>query len=100
MDLGKIDRVPVSMVVPVSDTTCAVPFSEWVFEEIRSPEKFIRFERGDHGLPSWKSTPAFIERMVQTIETGDALQESPTTSPMSDYLWTFLINLIISFFFF
>lgn len=49
IDLAKIDRVPISLVIGAKDLlACPVPFSEQYFNQITSAEKYIRFERGGH----------------------------------------------------
>jgi len=56
IDLGKIDRVPVSFVVSQSDGICPVEQAEWYYNMIKSPDKYIRFERGGHGIFAYKLT--------------------------------------------
>ena len=48
VDLSKIDRVPVSIVAPVSDQKCPVEFAEWIYDQITSEEKYIRIEGSNH----------------------------------------------------
>ena len=50
VDLTKIDRVPVSIVMPVADEVCDPIMAEWHFAQIQSPDKHIRFEHGGHTI--------------------------------------------------
>ena len=70
VDYGKIDRVPVSIIVPLMDGLCPAEYSEWAYSMISSPQKFIRYERGGHAAPAVKSYDSYVRQMINTIETG------------------------------
>lgn len=68
--MARIDRVPVSLVVPIEDTWCPPEYNEWIYAEIKSEEKYLRYELGPHFIFSFWGTDNFISRMVETIEVG------------------------------
>ena len=74
IELSNIDRVPVTLVHTMDDESCPMEMAEWHLSEIRSPDKFIRFERGSHYKFGYASWDGLVERMVQTIETGTVLE--------------------------
>ena len=100
VELSKIDRVPVSMVISMEDDICPVSLSEWHFNQIRSKDKFIRFERGGHTVYSWRTYEGFITRMVETIEFGTALPNSYAGGSFFDRLLTEIIPVLFSLFYF
>ena len=93
IDLTKIDRVPVSFVVSASDGLCPPDIPMWMYSQIQS-EKHIRFEHGGHIIYSWKADEAFIQRMIDTIETGTANPNGEKTSGFFDFLITPLFTKI------
>ena len=70
VDLGNIDRVPVTLVHALDDAGCSIEAAEWHYSQIRSPDTFIRMEIGAHIVFGWAFWDSLTERMVQTIETG------------------------------
>ena len=91
IDLGKIDRVPVSFVVAINDGLCPPELHEAWFHEIQSPNSYIRYERGGHMIFYFKADDPFLRRMVQTIETGTADPEDNTAqSTMLEIIFTSL----------
>ena len=70
VDLSNIDRVPVSVVLASNDGTCDNDGGEFTYSQIASKEKYLRYERGGHTLFWSRSDEAFMDRMVDTIETG------------------------------
>ena len=43
---------------------------EWTYVQVQSPDKHIRFEHGGHLLFNYETKSSFVDRMVETIETG------------------------------
>jgi len=72
VDLANIDRVPTSFVIPINDGLCPPQYHEYQFAQIEAPESYLRYERGGHSLFWHAADDAFVRRMVQTIETGQA----------------------------
>ena len=68
--LSNIDRVPVSMVHPIADELCDPIMMEYTYAQIQSEDKHMILEKGGHLLFGFGSTPDFVQRMVDTIETG------------------------------
>ena len=62
--MSKIDRVPVSIVQPLSDEVCDPIMIEWAYTQVQSEEKYIRFEHGGHFLFFYEIKSGFIDRMV------------------------------------
>ena len=58
------------MVHPIADELCDPIMMEWTFAQIQSEEKYLRFESNGHSRFAFGSTPDFVQRMVETIETG------------------------------
>lgn len=48
VDLSKIDRTPVTFVLPIKEINCPNEVHEAAFYEITAPNSFIRFEKGGH----------------------------------------------------
>ena len=74
VDLGNIDRTPVSIVIGSSDEICLVEYAQRHYDLMTTPEKYIRYEDGDHGMP-YRTDKGFMERFVQTIETGSQAKQ-------------------------
>ena len=81
VDLGNIDRVPVSIVMPISDQACSTEMTEMVYTQLGTKEKYIRWEHGTHlqfigrqdpifGLPIFRQSDTYMTRLVETIEYG------------------------------
>ena len=70
VDLGKIDRVPVSLIVMLEDTTCPPHQAEFLYDQIGAPGKRINIEGGSHTTTFWWNAPVAIDRIVDTIEQG------------------------------
>ena len=76
VDLGNIDRVPVSLVVPVADEICSPDMAEWHYTQIQSEQKYIRFEHGGHSIFSYQNSADLMNRLVETIEFGTSSASS------------------------
>ena len=73
IDLSNIDRVPISIVHPINDLRCEVEFNaEYAFNQVRSPEKYLRFEDANHYTFIYYGKMDFMRRLAETIETGTA----------------------------
>ena len=79
--MKNIDRVPVSLVHPIFDRICPTTLAEYTFAQIASPEKYMRFEPGNHGIFQYYATKDYVDRMVQTIETGTVDEFYTSISP-------------------
>ena len=64
IDLGNIDRVPVSIVHSLDDSRCSTEMAEWFYAQIKSDDKYIRFEMGDHYLFSYPALSPWMDRLV------------------------------------
>ena len=67
VDLGNIDRVPITLVHTIEDAACSIEAAEWHYTQIKSPDKFIRMEGGgslSHYKFAWASWDGLVERMV------------------------------------
>ena len=64
IDLGNIDRVPVTIVIGADDDVCPVEYAEWHYNMMTTPEKYIRFEIGGHGIFALNTHERFVDRMV------------------------------------
>ena len=73
VDLAIIDRVPITLVLPTADTLCEFPLFEKHFTQIKSPQTYLRFEKGGHVYPAGHKSKEFIQRMVETVELGTTL---------------------------
>ena len=76
VDLGNIDRVPVSLVVFTADTTCPAHQAEFIYSQIKSENSYFRYENGMHITAFWYGTDTFITHMVETIETGTSVDSA------------------------
>ena len=83
VELKNIDRVPVSLVHPVFDRKCPIPQAEYIYSQIASQEKYMRFEHGNHMIFAFYATQDYVDRMVQTIETGTVKESYTSLSPLS-----------------
>ena len=72
VDLGNIDRVPVTIFMPTSDSACPSPKAEEHFEMIQS-EKYLVWQAGDHGVFIWLYDDEFMDRLEEIIKTGDTI---------------------------
>lgn len=71
INLSNIDRVPVSIIHPISDTICDASYAEYTFTEIGTNEKYLRWENGfDHLIFALGVSKGVVTRLVETIETG------------------------------
>ena len=64
MDLSKIDRVPVSFVEALGDKLCLPEKHDAWYHQIKSPDKYVRYERGGHLIFGLKDDDAFTRRIV------------------------------------
>ena len=80
VDLSNIDRVPVSMVLAVNDSTCDLPTAEMAYSQITVEEKYLRYEQGAHITFEYKTNPQFLTRMLETIETGTVVDSAAKTA--------------------
>ena len=85
IDLGNIDRVPVTVMVSMTDTTCPPEQAEFLYHQMKNEEKYMHWEKGGHTTYFTKTKKAWVDRMVETIETG-----SPTSAAISKYSNQFL----------
>ena len=58
-----------SIVIGTEDEICLVSYAQRHYDLMTVPEKYIRYEDGDHGMP-YRTDKDFMTRFVQTIETG------------------------------
>ena len=70
VNLSNIDRVPVSIVHPLSDELCDPTMIEWTYAQMQQQEKFIRFEHGGHLLFALQASDDLVLNMVETTEYG------------------------------
>ena len=70
VDMSKIDRVPVSLIMGIKDDLCRTEQHEFYFHQIKSPNSHIQYMRGGHLVFFFRADDAFLRRMIQTIETG------------------------------
>ena len=95
VNLGNIDRVPVSIVHAIQDESCDPTMIEWTYAQMQQEEKFIRFEHGGHTLFALASSDDYVQRIVETIDYGTVL--SLAESPLSiSILSTTLLLLTLS----
>ena len=71
------------MILMMEDSLCPSELNEYIFSAIPTPEKYIRFEHGDHFMFSFDLTEGEIDRMVETIETGTVHEEWTSFSFLS-----------------
>ena len=50
VDFSQISQIPVTFVLPIKEIACPTSFNEAVFHSIKSPDSYIRFERGGHWM--------------------------------------------------
>ena len=99
VELKNIDRVPVSVVHPVFDRRCSTAHAEYTYSQIASKEKYIRFELGNHLIFSFKATRDYIDRMVETIETGTVSKSHTSLSPLGlKNFFEVIITMLFDFF--
>ena len=70
VDLRNIDRVPVTIFMPTSDSICPSTKAEEHFELISS-EKYLVWQYGDHGVFPELRSDAFMDRLEEIINTGN-----------------------------
>ena len=73
VDLSKIDRVPVSILHPINDYRCEVELNaEWAFNQVKTPDKHLRFEDIIHYTFIYYGGWSFMQRLAETVEVGTA----------------------------
>ena len=73
VDFGAIDRVPVSIIAMINDSTCPVELSgEFVYSKLGTADKNLQIEHFGHSVPIFTVTDLFFDRFVQTIENGSS----------------------------
>ena len=71
IDLGVVTRIPVSFVIGTEDTTCPAEQALDIVDEFSNAETFVRYEEGfEHNNFAFDGSKGFIDRMVDTLETG------------------------------
>ena len=62
--------MPVSFLHPIDDEECFIEDAEKAYAEITAPDSYFRIQRGDHLAPFSGETDEFVNRMLETIQTG------------------------------
>ena len=57
--------------------------NEWTYVQVQSPDKHIRFEHGGHLLFNYETKSSFVDRMVETIETGTTVDSATRFTALS-----------------
>ena len=74
--LSNIDRVAVSIVHSPGDERCAMPFAEWIYTEITTPDKHLVVHKGDHKTIQFWGDESFASMIDQVIKTGNIVDSS------------------------
>jgi len=56
---------------------------EWNYAQVQSEEKFFRVEHGGHSLFSYETRSGYVDRMVETIETGTTVDSATRFTALS-----------------
>ena len=64
------------------DRLCPAAQAEYTYNQIASKEKYIRFEHGNHAIFAFYTSRDYVDRMVQTIETGTVEESYTSLAPL------------------
>ena len=96
VDLGNIDRVPVTIFMPTSDSACPSPKAEEHFEMIQS-EKYLVWQAGDHGVFIWLYDDEFMDRLEEIIKTGNTTSVFAEQSAINSVTFSGLTLIAVAF---
>lgn len=94
IDLSKIDRVPVSMIIASNDNTCPLAYNELLYHEMTTPEKYLQLELGTH----WNGSMVYPDRvntLLQTIEKGYASASKLLFNALSGTVFATILAIIV-----
>ena len=94
IDLSKIDRTPVTFLLPIKEINCPTAVHEALFHEITAPESYIQMVRGGHLMIFLESNKAQTRHIIQAIETGQYyIDDGEPISPRWDFWLTQIMGL-------
>ena len=63
VDLGNIDRVPVSIIMPTADSLCPSEKAPEHLALVKSKDKHLIWQEGDHGAPASMISDTDMDRL-------------------------------------
>ena len=81
---------PSTFMVHIQDGLCPPIKHEFLYSRIGTTDKHLEFLRGGHLNPAFVADDQYVQRIVQTIETGKADPENGARSSFLELIFTHL----------